>query len=691
MDILNSRSTNSSFTAKMKGPFDRSVEIDKTLSSGGKAADAAATGAKIAQLASQVYSEIALERARINNLAKLNEGSTTGDAELQDIRVDNGGRAFSSAGVAVRTQVGELRDMMARPAEFVPVDKDSNLLTREDNKYISGDGKFVEQSGYTTLYFKAVEPFSCYITGRYVYLSLSVFNGSIGENFVKRFVGESLPTEVSPIQINAGQTIAISYTVADFLLYHNSVYLGYKTSDAFHLSDEVLRSIPIPPGLTNTSAYIAVTEASEVFTVVDGYIGPLGSLLTDSSSAFKTYYIVVDKDCSLYFAQYSGVYLSLARFYDSLGKGFITRYRNLDGNLPNADNPIEVKAGETIAVSVRDVYTNFTLYGNNNVFGLQLGEDVGLGESHKRQIREVALGAVSAKKPLAKYVTGAVTSYLRERIDIYIPTAVGYVKYRFGHVVDSSINADNWRIVGAFACDEDLNDRFQITSTGEWEMAMKIEGRPDFIGGNLHGDEVVNAVHFFVDDVKKTLDDLSQITEFKTLRIVEDTQMYDPNDNTTKVATHGKEYTFTADGLTLKQSVNWETRQNIATSYMAMLPIFRGNDNYSALQITDRYYCDADFVEYDVSVPGDNAGFGWKKDVRSATIYSDKSGVCASMEIVKTPNTVGGGWFMVANVEQYNKLYFTCAGLNGTHVTEVGERWNTETRYNIQVNSQRTV
>lgn len=54
-----------------------------------------------------VGEEVAVERARINALTKLSEGSTTGDAELQDIRIGSNGNAYETAGEAVRTQYGK--------------------------------------------------------------------------------------------------------------------------------------------------------------------------------------------------------------------------------------------------------------------------------------------------------------------------------------------------------------------------------------------------------------------------------------------------------------------------------------------------------------------------------------------------------------------------------------------------------
>lgn len=64
--------------------------------------------ADLAKETSERQQEIAVERARIDNLSTLEEGSTTGDAELADIRVGADGKTYSSAGNAVRGQIADL-------------------------------------------------------------------------------------------------------------------------------------------------------------------------------------------------------------------------------------------------------------------------------------------------------------------------------------------------------------------------------------------------------------------------------------------------------------------------------------------------------------------------------------------------------------------------------------------------------
>ena len=56
----------------------------------------------------EIEQALAAERARIDNFTRLSEGSTTGDAELQDIRVGADGKKYNSAGASVRNQHIEL-------------------------------------------------------------------------------------------------------------------------------------------------------------------------------------------------------------------------------------------------------------------------------------------------------------------------------------------------------------------------------------------------------------------------------------------------------------------------------------------------------------------------------------------------------------------------------------------------------
>ena len=65
-------------------------------------------------------SDIAVLDGRMDELTTLTDGSTTGDAELADIRVGYDGTVYSNAGEAVRTQIADVKSAFALFQENIP-------------------------------------------------------------------------------------------------------------------------------------------------------------------------------------------------------------------------------------------------------------------------------------------------------------------------------------------------------------------------------------------------------------------------------------------------------------------------------------------------------------------------------------------------------------------------------------------
>ena len=273
--------------------------------------------------------------------------------------------------------------------------------------------------------------------------------------------------------------------------------------------------------------------------------------------------------------------------------------------------------------------------------------------------------------------------------EIYIPTSdiENYIRIPFCHVIDTSINADSWRIYTAFLNDGS-KDLYRIVNNGEWEMALQIKGRPDFIGGSQHGDEVVQYMNSFVDGViaETPYSYKGEHNYFNELTFIEKTDLFDPSDNVTKVAEHIKKYTFSKAGINIKQKIEWLGSYELTYSYLAMLPIERGN---SEKQITDRWYDNKTYKVYDVSLPNFRGyPIEMKHGCSAQFICGSTSSINASVEVVYQKPFIENCISFLSDSEYFNKIYFDFCG--ESYTVNSGDIWESDVNYKLDCSKQKS-
>lgn len=112
-------------------------------------AEAGKVRGEMTAFSSQWNEALNVERKRIDNLLALEDGSTTGDAELQDIRVGADGVTYGSAGTAVREQFSNVHGVLDGADNLI----NANRFAGGVNKFNINDPRilenaFLNHSGY---------------------------------------------------------------------------------------------------------------------------------------------------------------------------------------------------------------------------------------------------------------------------------------------------------------------------------------------------------------------------------------------------------------------------------------------------------------------------------------------------------------------------------------------------------------
>lgn len=251
---------------------------------------------------------------------------------------------------------------------------------------------------------------------------------------------------------------------------------------------------------------------------------------------------------------------------------------------------------------------------------------------------------------------------------IFIPAERGYVNYNFVHSVCEEKNCDVWRLSKAYAFDDNFENEYELTPKGaEWDMALRLSGRPDFIGGYAHGDEIFTSLSVEIDGESVAIESLTDLTPFEEIIIKEESKGFDPSDPTSQALNHFKEYVVSGEGIILNQKVEWLNDYTLGSSYMAMMPPLKS--------LTDRFYTNADPTPKEAL-----SNYGSVPSATEAVVYGKE--LAFSMSVPRYPSLVGGNKFLLTDNrgKPYNKMYFVIC--NGAEVSK-GDVWETTTKYSI--------
>ena len=185
---------------------------------------------------SERQAEIAVERARINQFVSLKDGSTTGDAELTDIRVDANGKVYSSAGEAVRGQISELKGELAVTDQtYSPTSENAQsgkavteaLLTLYDSTYDTS--KIQQDVSLNDGYYWSNTAFQ---NSSYIWCQLYVQKGDIitayANNFQESFRFIDAYNGTTRVETACSNSYIKTYTVPSGI---DSIYISLSSSN----------------------------------------------------------------------------------------------------------------------------------------------------------------------------------------------------------------------------------------------------------------------------------------------------------------------------------------------------------------------------------------------------------------------------------------------------------------------------
>lgn len=451
----------------------------------------------------------------------------------------------------------------------------------------------------------------------------------------------------------------------------NTLTVSGKSADAKAVGDKFAEVDNAVDELEDKVEYIVVDKGFEQtdqtnpgFTSYAGYtINSLGNITTEYGSSFTAFQMTADRDFDLYFSSANYTPTGGACHLGANG----SRYRNTDNNLPTEQNPIHIVKGSIVNIAVYTYGSSFVFWWNN------VGYEV-----NPTLISDINKGI---NKPVICKATNP------DNVDIYIPSKRPGSNYYFDiklcHTINADANCNVWRLDAGYLVQRDGNsftNRVNILSGGEWTCALKIHGASDFMGGSYHGDEIINNAVILIDGTPHSFI-AGETLECQSIAILENTNLYNPEEQSELAAVVARKINITADGIETDQRVEWKHAYTMDWSYLGMFCIMR--------TITDRGYSDTEYIPYDIGVQGfDNPMYvnnaNCLKNRKLIGEYGTESKLHFELECTHIKPELPTRPTFIYNDSPYNKIYMSFCPNN--YEVAVGDVWEATHVYRISEN-----
>ena len=297
--------------------------------------------------------ELDVERGRIDQIIKLPEGSTTGDAELIDIRVPasgfNEGKAYPTAGDAVREQVKTLSNELGETGLYLDI---ALKLVWKDGIFIANTGVEVQLTGT--------------ITSEPIELSAGIKIKYMGQGYQKNVTmiskyknGKYIPLIVS----QSSEIQEYTYTTDETTKY---VFSGYKGSVKYIEGTIVVIDYVhemIPPIIKENNDEYGLTKDIDISAnIINNKYIAFNGTINDLSGYFISDVITLAPNTKLTFKG-CGYEKNVAMISQKIGNSYkplvVSRSSNLEEYTYSSENTINVVlSGTNIKYSSANLLVN---------------------------------------------------------------------------------------------------------------------------------------------------------------------------------------------------------------------------------------------------------------------------------------------------------------------------------------------